>query len=763
MKMWEAEEALLAAFVGEEHQADVSAPATEGEDCLQQKLQSVAENGLHCWTYAIFWQVVHTGKGERSLCWGDGYFNANSIDPSSLQARAYSKSDQQRRRQVLRELQAMVEGQDLVELDAALDGEVTDAEWFFLVSMMNSFSVGVGTPGMAYATSQYIWVAGLHQAQRVHCARAQLGQQFGIHTIVCLPTVGGVLELGSTNVVLKTPSLLHKVKSIFPDSVWNDALLAYRDASCLGFSSAISGNTPSAMGHLAHVSSPVYGLTSSRISSNASALNTTEEPSQRVSCSDAISGKPEGERLCAGTFKPSPSDTSFFSHKSDFEDTAIFPESKHVRQDAQTSNYTESCLEGQSNIQHVFNGMEAMMYGVSGGRHTTENPERERSLSRSINLGQGLTSQGCHELKQSFTLANTRGHNSVLKAHDVYMVDGANQSENSQLSHSAHDATGKVYVGGDAWMRDANGNAYKGGDGWMRDVKSKMGDAWTPHVAAKNVHNLGDAWMCDGKGDVQKLNGVVPTMKGAISVDIDSRSTEMETSLTETQCNGVVAHENKPKKRGRKPANGREEPLNHVEAERQRRERLNQHFYALRAVVPNVTKMDKASLLADAASYIQEIKAKMHDLESEKNGLLVQLETFKKKEGMDSAGGGLCMHLSSTFEGSPSVARNAVRDQSSCSTANVDSSNVVAVACARCRLGVHVRCLVGGEALITVQGMAENHSIAKVMKVLQDLQLQVNHASVSTSHQIVSQTVIVRMRGSYRFTEDQLVALISQR
>jgi transcription factor MYC2 len=46
-----------------------------------------------------------------------------------------------------------------------------------------------------------------------------------------------------------------------------------------------------------------------------------------------------------------------------------------------------------------------------------------------------------------------------------------------------------------------------------------------------------------------------------------------------------------PRKRGRKPANNREEPLNHVEAERQRREKLNQKFYALRAVVPNVSKV----------------------------------------------------------------------------------------------------------------------------------------------------------------------------
>jgi hypothetical protein len=69
--------------------------------------------------------------------------------------------------------------------------------------------------------------------------------------------------------------------------------------------------------------------------------------------------------------------------------------------------------------------------------------------------------------------------------------------------------------------------------------------------------------------------------------------------------------ERKPRKRGRKPANGREEPLNHVEAERQRREKLNQRFYALRAVVPKISKMDKASLLSDAIAYIQELEDRL--------------------------------------------------------------------------------------------------------------------------------------------------------
>ncbi|XP_047982203.1 transcription factor MTB3-like [Salvia hispanica] len=79
-----------------------------------------------------------------------------------------------------------------------------------------------------------------------------------------------------------------------------------------------------------------------------------------------------------------------------------------------------------------------------------------------------------------------------------------------------------------------------------------------------------------------------------------------------------LSDDQRPRKRGRKPANGREEPLNHVEAERQRREKLNQRFYALRAVVPNISKMDKASLLGDSIAYITDLQAKIRVLEAEK-------------------------------------------------------------------------------------------------------------------------------------------------
>ncbi|MFS8018241.1 putative transcription factor bHLH family [Helianthus anomalus] len=57
---------------------------------------------------------------------------------------------------------------------------------------------------------------------------------------------------------------------------------------------------------------------------------------------------------------------------------------------------------------------------------------------------------------------------------------------------------------------------------------------------------------------------------------------------------------------------------NHLEAEPQLLEKnLNKQFYTLLLVVPKVSKMDKASLLADAVCYINEQKQKVEELESE--------------------------------------------------------------------------------------------------------------------------------------------------
>ncbi|CAN0842877.1 Transcription factor MYC1, partial [Linum grandiflorum] len=198
-----------------------------------------------------------------------------------------------------------------------------------------------------------------------------------------------------------------------------------------------------------------------------------------------------------------------------------------------------------------------------------------------------------------------------------------------------------------------------------------------------------------------------------------------------------VEPEKRPKKQGRKPANGREEPLNHGEAERQRREMLNQKFYALRAVVPNVSKMDKASLLGDAISYIKELRSKLQSTESEKEELEKQVESMMKKP-----------------PSSPSESKMSNNNNNNNISSNNQASSKPVI-----EMDIDVK-IIGWDAMIRIQCSKRNHPAARLMAALKELDLDVHHASVSVVNDLMIQQASVKM-GSRFYTQDQLRLALS--
>ncbi|KAG6535039.1 transcription factor MTB1-like [Zingiber officinale] len=168
--------------------------------------------------------------------------------------------------------------------------------------------------------------------------------------------------------------------------------------------------------------------------------------------------------------------------------------------------------------------------------------------------------------------------------------------------------------------------------------------------------------------------------------------------------------ERRPRKRGRKPANGREEPLNHVEAERQRREKLNQKFYALRAVVPNISKMDKASLLGDAISYITELQRKLKEMEAERE-----------------------------VWGDPSFAH----DKQEAHWPEVDIQSAQ------------------DEVIVQVSCPLESHPVSKVIQAFKDSQINVVDSTVSASSDNVLHTFVVKSPGTEQLTKEKLMAALA--
>ncbi|KAK9093977.1 hypothetical protein Scep_025446 [Stephania cephalantha] len=170
--------------------------------------------------------------------------------------------------------------------------------------------------------------------------------------------------------------------------------------------------------------------------------------------------------------------------------------------------------------------------------------------------------------------------------------------------------------------QNADSNQSKFGNGFMAtgngNVPTKKSFACNNRI----IEDVARSQFQPQKQPYKQIDFSEGTTPRASMVAWPSTAVESDHSDPEVSCREDQAGpEQRPKKRGRKPANGREEPLNHVEAERQRREKLNQRFYALRAVVPNISKMDKASLLGDAISYITELQNKLKDMEAERHNL----------------------------------------------------------------------------------------------------------------------------------------------
>ncbi|KAK1285374.1 Transcription factor MYC2 [Acorus calamus] len=559
----------------------MASPAQFNQETLQQRLITLIEEAADVWTYAIFWQSsVDVASGDSLLGWGDGYYKGGehrrTVTPTSA-------SEQEHRKKVLRELNALISGSPEAADEATVDEEVTDTEWFFLLSMTQSFVNGGGLPGQAFFTGSPIWISGRDRLGVSPCDRARQSQTFGLQTMVCVPLSGGVVELGSTEPIYRSTDLMNKVRFLFN---FNNR--------CLEIPPSASTWPPT----------PPQSLPSAA-ENDPSSLWLTDPSSSVIEIKDSVPRR-----------RP-PSSPEF--------------------------NFSDYGFEGPRNDHH---------YHHQGSAAKLESGEI-------LNFAESKR----NPISAPAAAAAAPAEAEKTKKRPSMSRNGSTDNE-GMLSFSS------------AVVLPSSCTAKSGGESDQSDLEASV---------AREVES--------------------------------SRAAEPEKP--------------RPRKRGRKPANGREEPLNHVEAERQRREKLNQRFYALRAVVPNVSKMDKASLLGDAISYINELRSKIQSLESDKEDLNSEVDSLKKD-------------LSSSRH--PSAPK-------------LSDQELKAVAMGKCPgLEIEVKIL-GREAMVRVQCGKTNHPAARMMVALKELDLEVHYASVSVVKDLMIQQATVKM-SSRAYTQEQLTTAI---
>nr|GMC80872.1 transcription factor MYC2-like [Ipomoea batatas] len=196
--------------------SDSRQPAAAVAENLQRRLQILVDGAAEKWTYAIFWRSPAAGfEGQAGLAWGDGYYKGGVEKPTPRRISSPEMAaDQARRKRVLRELYALVAspaGGD------AIDEEITDPEWFFLISMNQSFQNDSNLPGHAFYRSNRVWISGAGELDSSPFERAKQGKRLGIQTMACIPSQNGVVELGSTDLIFQTDA--HLMNQIGEDSI----------------------------------------------------------------------------------------------------------------------------------------------------------------------------------------------------------------------------------------------------------------------------------------------------------------------------------------------------------------------------------------------------------------------------------------------------------------------------------------------------------------------------------------------------------------
>ncbi|KAK6940834.1 Myc-type, basic helix-loop-helix (bHLH) domain [Dillenia turbinata] len=527
---------------------------------LQNMLQSAVQ-AVH-WTYSLFWRLC---PQQGMLVWGDGYYNGaiktrKTVQPMEVSAEEASLQRSQQLRELYDSLSAGETNQPARRPSAALSPEdLTESEWFYLMCVSFSFSPGVGLPGKAFARRQHVWLTGANEVDSKVFSRAILAKSARIQTVVCIPLMDGVVELGTTERVQEDLNLIQQIKSFFVEA------------------------------HHARPPKPALSehSTSNPTSSEQPRFHSPSLPAMYAAADPPVNANQEDEE----------------------------EEEEDEDEDEDEEGESDSEAETGRNSRAIQNPAR-LSQGMAAAQTAVAEPSELMQLEMSEDIRLGSPDDGSNNLDSDFHMlaVNQTGNPADHQRRaDSYRTESARRWPIPQdqfinglqpppsgvppLEELSHEDTHYSQTVSTVLQQQSGRWSESSSIGYCVYSTQSAFSRWTTrsdchlHVAASEGTSQ---WL------LKYILFSVPFLHSKYQDENSPKSRDADSSA-----------------RLRSKGTPQEElSANHVLAERRRREKLNERFIILRSLVPFVTKMDKASILGDTIEYVKQLRRKIQDLEA---------------------------------------------------------------------------------------------------------------------------------------------------